>query len=508
MMHASHIHVRTPTNPSQPVQVDPCTSDSEASTTDYHSFASSRSSSSSSSSASASTTILPSQSTLEPPVPPKHSPLSDRDLDRDFNDLGFGTPIASPGSPHAQQPRHLSVTPTQSDSSSGPASSPSGDNQSQPLDLALRTQEPASSLTAAAEHGDTIIMSSTRPTISDTEIAAPNSPPIKTTTNTLPHFPADAAPATFQVPSPPTPSMPTYTMPAGPATGVPPASSMPGISSLFPSALGLMTGTTPDWSAQQQPVSSSYYFTSQPQMMPMRPPKVYGPLGTYEQLLDNVISAAWSVAGSVWAMAKTAASWIVAPVKNVGWYYLGMAADTLALYWRASPHLRVFVYAFGLITAIPLAIFAGYAAVTLGITLAIASGGTLLASGAALGGGMLVLGPILLFSLIGAGLLTLAVSVLSGGWHVLFGGGEQAMQQQQSQMMMAGGGYVPQQPQPQQSQGLIGSVLSWLAPTTAPTVPTSGTGYYDAGMLKQPPGTYAGAAGMQMQQQQPDVLAR
>ncbi|ORZ36240.1 hypothetical protein BCR44DRAFT_1512728 [Catenaria anguillulae PL171] len=130
-------------------------------------------------------------------------------------------------------------------------------------------------------------------------------------------------------------------------------------------------------------------------------------------LMPRATATLTNVVPSAWTTIRNTLSSFTEPVWNsVSSTFLWLW-DTASSYWYQYPALRAFSFAFGALTAIPVAIFLGYAAVALSVIGGIAlvvGGATALG---ALGFGMLFLGPVLFFSfwgaLIGTGLYTALV---------------------------------------------------------------------------------------------------
>jgi hypothetical protein len=124
------------------------------------------------------------------------------------------------------------------------------------------------------------------------------------------------------------------------------------------------------------------------------PPRVYAG----ESVLDQVFGTVWNIVTSVLGTVADTVGWVWRPLRDTVWSTASWTAATVQSTLAQFPMLRAFVYLFGLITAIPLGIFATYAAISLGICLTIAAVGVGIVEGIALGIGLLVLGPILFFS--------------------------------------------------------------------------------------------------------------
>ncbi|KAJ3373364.1 hypothetical protein GGF31_000797 [Allomyces arbusculus] len=135
--------------------------------------------------------------------------------------------------------------------------------------------------------------------------------------------------------------------------------------------------------------------TEQPSMMgTTTTPRVYAG----ESVLDQVFGTVWNMVTSVLGTVANTFGWVWHPLRDTVWSTASWTAATVQSTLAQFPMLRAFVYLFGLITAIPLGIFATYAAISLGICLTIAAVGVGIVEGIALGIGLLVLGPILFFS--------------------------------------------------------------------------------------------------------------
>ncbi|KAI9224301.1 hypothetical protein BC828DRAFT_373822 [Blastocladiella britannica] len=144
------------------------------------------------------------------------------------------------------------------------------------------------------------------------------------------------------------------------------------------------------------------------------PGKVLGQLSRYESVFEDVVGWGWSTVASTASYVRQMATWVVRPVARVSQYYGGWALDAARVYWYHWPMLRLFVYVFAAIIAIPGSIFATYVAGTMGFCLAIATLGVLTVEGMFIAGAMLVFGPTLLISMLGAAIVT-------GGYFVLTG---------------------------------------------------------------------------------------
>ncbi|KAI9164324.1 hypothetical protein H9P43_008153 [Blastocladiella emersonii ATCC 22665] len=180
--------------------------------------------------------------------------------------------------------------------------------------------------------------------------------------------------------------------------------------------------------------------------------RVEGALSSYESMVEGAVSGTWGLAKGAAGTVRDTAGWAVQPLADGAAYYAGVAVDTARVYLRAYPMARAFLYVFGLLTAIPTAIFLTYAAITLGICLTVAAAGMLLTEGFLLGASLLLYGPALFFSFLGASLAVLtwygastAWSLVTSGVDVVQGGADQGQQQQMQQsgtggMMGTGGG--------------------------------------------------------------------
>ncbi|KNE57095.1 hypothetical protein AMAG_02845 [Allomyces macrogynus ATCC 38327] len=150
----------------------------------------------------------------------------------------------------------------------------------------------------------------------------------------------------------------------------------------------------------------------QPSMATTTTPRVYAG----ESVLDQVFWTAWNMLTSVLGTVMDTVGWAWRPLRDTVWSTASWTAATVQSTLAQFPMLRAFVYLFGLITAIPLGIFATYAAISLGICLTIAAVGVGIVEGIALGIGLLVLGPILFFSFWGT---LLALGVYYASYYAL-----------------------------------------------------------------------------------------
>ncbi|KAL7746185.1 hypothetical protein RI367_002170 [Sorochytrium milnesiophthora] len=116
--------------------------------------------------------------------------------------------------------------------------------------------------------------------------------------------------------------------------------------------------------------------------------------GIVDAAANKAVNTLWWVKDTV---AGTVAN-VAQPVVSTASQYGGIAFDTVRLYLNQYPLVRAFLYAFALFSAIPVAIFLGFAAITLTTCAVIATVVVGTVEAGVLGFGLLCLSPFLFFS--------------------------------------------------------------------------------------------------------------